>query len=672
MKKFNQNSIAVVTILAISFALGFTGPISALAFASPATVNLGTAGNFVTLAKSGISTTGATSITGNIGVSPAAASTITGFGLTMDISNTFSISALVTGKAYAADYTPPTPATMTTAISNMEAAYTDANSRAVNNIDLVGLGGSCVAGTCDLAGLTMAPGVYTFTGPGNVIITGDVTLNGGANDVWIFQIPGTLNISSGKKILLAGGAVSANVFWAVAGVTTLGTSSTFEGNILEAGSVIALQTGAILHGRALSQFAVTLDANTISAPIGSIPATLHVIKLVVGGTATPSAFTVHVKSAGVDVSGSPLAGTAAPGTSYSLSSGTYVVSEDVSASYTQSFSGACDASGSVTLSAGDDKTCTIINTDIPVPAPVIPPITNGGGVGYYISTPLISILKVPSPLVLPAGPGPVIYRYTVWNSGGQQAGQLALTGVTVADDKCSPVVFLSGDLNGNGKLDTDEKWEYRCTATLAKTTTNTSVATGYSDDIYHQAAIATAIATVVVGEPSLQAAIVMAVGAPLPPPLINIVKVPSRLTPFPFGGGDVTYTYTVTNPGVVAMHDVVVTDDKCSPVSRTSGDTNGNSLLDTSEVWTYACQTNIPVSTRNVASAEGKANSFTALGYAFANVLVLGATTPSFPNTGFSTERTSIPWDIAVLAGTLLLASVLFAAVLKKRAIKNN
>ena len=94
-----------------------------------APVNLGSAANFAILSKSGISTTGVTSITGNIGVSPIAATGITGFGLTMDSSNAFSTSAEVSGKAYASDYATPTPTTMTTAISDMQTAYTDAAGR---------------------------------------------------------------------------------------------------------------------------------------------------------------------------------------------------------------------------------------------------------------------------------------------------------------------------------------------------------------------------------------------------------------------------------------------------------------------------------------------------------------------------------------------------------------
>lgn len=219
---------------------------------SSAAVNLGTSGNFVILSKAGITTTGNTKITGNIGVSPIAASAITGFGLVMDKLGQFSTSALVTGKVYAADYKSPTPKMLTTAVSDMQTAYTDAAGRAPtfpNNLYSGNLGGR-----------TLAPGVYKWTT--GVTIPTNVTLSGGSNDVWIFQIAGTLKINSGKKVILSGGAQAKNVFWQVAGATTIGTYSTFNGNVLDQTN-IAIQTGAILNGRALAQTAVTLDANVV-------------------------------------------------------------------------------------------------------------------------------------------------------------------------------------------------------------------------------------------------------------------------------------------------------------------------------------------------------------------------------------------------------------------------
>ena len=139
-------------------------------------------------------------------------------------------------------------------------------------------------------------------------------------------------------------------------------------------------------GRALSfGGTVTTDTDTITVPACSIstPATLNVIKLVVnanGGTAVASDFNIHVENGGVDVSGSPAPGAAAPGTSYTLSPGTYTVSENVNALYTQSFTGACDANGNVTLSAGGDDTCTIVNTWIVNSCRLAQDNTNAGNI----------------------------------------------------------------------------------------------------------------------------------------------------------------------------------------------------------------------------------------------------------------------------------------------------
>jgi len=251
----------VVLSLVMSMFTGVFAPVPEARAAGPAIVNLGTAGDFAILAKTGISTTGTTHVTGDIGVSPAAASFITGFGLTMDSSNTFATSSLVTGKVYSTDYTPPTPTTMTTAVSDMQTAYTAAAGRAA------GVGPNLNLGAGTVAGQTLAPGTYTWGS--NVTITTDLTLSGSANDVWLFQITGTLDIATGKQILLVG-ALAKNIFWQVSDAVTFSPGSHFEGNIL-AMTNIAMQTGATLNGRALAQAAVTLDASTVVAPVSVTP-----------------------------------------------------------------------------------------------------------------------------------------------------------------------------------------------------------------------------------------------------------------------------------------------------------------------------------------------------------------------------------------------------------------
>jgi hypothetical protein len=217
-------------------------------------VSLGTAGNFAILAKSGISTVPTSAVTGDIGVSPAAATFITGFSLTADSTNVFSTSPQVTGRVYAADYAPPTPSKLTAAVGDMELAFTAAAGRAPDVTEL---------GAGNIGGMTLAPAVYKW-GTGLLIPT-DVTLTGSATDVWIFQIAQDLTMSSAAKVLLAGGALPKNVFWQVAGLVDLGTTAHCEGVVLTQTSV-TLRTGASINGRLLAQTAVNIDGSTVVEP----------------------------------------------------------------------------------------------------------------------------------------------------------------------------------------------------------------------------------------------------------------------------------------------------------------------------------------------------------------------------------------------------------------------
>lgn len=224
-------------------------------------VNLGTAGSYAILSQAGISTVPPSAVTGDMGVSPIAATGITGFSLTLDASNTFSTSPQVTGKVYAADYASPTPAKLTTAIGDMQHAFTDAAGR---DADVTELGGG------NLGGRTLFPGVYKW-GTG-VLIPTSVTLVGLATDVWIFEIAQDLTLSNSASVILRSalplgllGPQAKNVFWQVSGSVTLGSSSHLEGVVL-AKTAIALGSTASVKGRLLSQTAVTLINNTVVGP----------------------------------------------------------------------------------------------------------------------------------------------------------------------------------------------------------------------------------------------------------------------------------------------------------------------------------------------------------------------------------------------------------------------
>lgn len=210
----------------------------------PAPVTMGTASNFVILAESTITNVPTSVITGNVGLSPA---TGAGIGLTC---------AEVTGVIYSADAAGPLcrttdPTRLTTAIADKGTAYTDANARAADYTEL---------GAGNIGGMTLAPATYKW-GTGLLIPT-NVTLNGGPNDVWIFQIAQGLTVSSGVQIILSGGALPQNIYWATFAAADLGTTSKFKGTIISWTS-ITTKTLATVDGRLLAGTAVNLSQNTV-------------------------------------------------------------------------------------------------------------------------------------------------------------------------------------------------------------------------------------------------------------------------------------------------------------------------------------------------------------------------------------------------------------------------
>ena len=436
-----------------------------------------------------------------------------------------------------------------------------------------------------------------------------------------------------------------NTFFAPAAYTVTGTTDsdytqTFSGDC-DANGYLDIIPGD-------SKFCIA-TSNDIATPVVIPPAqegTINVTKVVIndnGGNKTIADFPLFVNGESV-VSGA---------TNTFSAPAAYTVTETINSNYTQIFSGDCDANGHLDIISGDSKFCIVTNNDIAVP--VIPSAYSGS---YNTTTnilpvpPLIDMVKVPVPLVLPTGPGPVMYTYTLRN-----IGTVPVTNVTMVGDTCSPITLISGDTNSDAKLDMNETWLYTCTTTLLATHTNTVVATGWANGI---SATDIASATVVVG-------------APIVPPLIHITKIPNPLTLLA-GGGAVTYTKTVTNPGTVALSNVLVTDDKCSPVSYISGDTNNDLKLDTTETWIYTCQTNLTSTTTNTAVATGEANGLTARDFAIATVVVAptlfvtpyaNEVVPILPNTGLPPKEGSFPWSVAVTS--VILAGLVALYIIRKK-----
>jgi uncharacterized repeat protein (TIGR01451 family) len=612
MKTFSK---ILVVVLGLTFALGLVGPIPMQAAALP---SLGAAESFSVLAQTAITDAGAaSSITGDVGMNASGASI------------TDLTSAQVTpGLIYSNPVVAPAEALLPGSVqANASTAY-------YTTIPTLPIEGTPIA-VAELSGITRGPGVYDLPGD-PITLSGVLTLDGPGT--YIFRTTG--GFTSSGSVNLINGARACDVFWNVGSLASIaagGPGTSFAGTIL-AGTGVHFTPGVTLNGRALAIGGdVTMSSTTISGPTCAVApptaggstqvGTINVVKTVIndnGGTKTVADFPLFVSGRQV-ASGENNAFTMSP---------THAVTETADPNYTQTFSGDCDATGHINLGPGDIKFCIVTNNDIG-PAVVAPPVP-----------PLIEVVKVPNPLALPAGPGAVAYTYTLRN-----IGTVPVTDVTRVGDTCSPITLASGDTNTDAILQVSETWTYTCSTTLSETHTNTVVATGWANGV---SATDIASATVVVGLPTV-------------PPLIHVTKIPSPLT-LAVGGGMVTYTERITNPGTVALSDVILTDDKCSPMNYISGDTNSDSKLDVTETWVYTCRMNLSNTTTNTAIAVGQANGFSVRDFAVAVVTVATAV-PALPQTGFASEGNNVLLDIVMLTGILMLASILFVAVLRKRKI---
>ena len=222
-------------------------PAGAVCAAGPACVPLATAGRFAILSVSALTNVTPSVVTGDVGLTVAAGALI---GLTC---------AEVSGQIFSKDVTGPPckvadAAMLTQAEIDADHAYNDAIGRKPAAFTELGAG--------NIGGLILDPGIYEWST--GVTIPTNVTLTGGPNDVWIFQIEQTLSVSPGVRIILAGGALPQNVYWAPAHDVDLGENSQFTGLLLPAAAVF-MRKGASINGRLLA-FAVHLDQNTVTRP----------------------------------------------------------------------------------------------------------------------------------------------------------------------------------------------------------------------------------------------------------------------------------------------------------------------------------------------------------------------------------------------------------------------
>nr|ACL00837.1 antifreeze protein a [Stephos longipes] len=240
-------SFSIIQLLATAMVLGVTMA------DGPSRVNLLKAGKFALLTKTGVTTTGITKVKGDMGTSPIARAALTGFTLVADSTNEFSESPFVTGNVYASNDAVPTPQLLTDAVLDMQAAYTDAAGRP--DPDHLNFGAGSIEGE------TLLPGLYKWDA--GVSFTDGVTFEGSSTDIWILQIGAGLNVGSGAKVKLAGGAKVKNIFWQIVGPAVLGTGSHVQGVFLCKTNMV-FQTGSSLKGAVLAQTAVTLDSARIT------------------------------------------------------------------------------------------------------------------------------------------------------------------------------------------------------------------------------------------------------------------------------------------------------------------------------------------------------------------------------------------------------------------------
>ncbi len=226
--------------------------------AGPEPVNLRSTAPFAILAGAAITTTGGGAINGDVGASPIAGSAI---GVT---------AAQVNGTIYAVDASGPPgsvidPTLLTAAKGDLTTAYNEAAGRTP-----IPEGDFLNPGAGNIGGMNLGPGLYKFTG--TALITGsDVTLTGGPEDVWIFQIVANLSVGSTIQVILAGGAQARNVFWQVGSDAVIGTFAVFKGTIMAAQS-ISMGTSSTLEGRALAfEAGVVYDGTSGSLPALEAP-----------------------------------------------------------------------------------------------------------------------------------------------------------------------------------------------------------------------------------------------------------------------------------------------------------------------------------------------------------------------------------------------------------------
>ena len=342
-----------------------------LGAASPAMAQivLGSSSSFAVLGGSTVTNTGPTLINGNLGVAPGTA--VIGFPPGIVSGGTININNGVAAQAQ----------------SDLTTAYNQVAGTACT-ADLTGQ---------NLGGLTLTPGVYCFSTSAQ--LTGILTLNaqGNPNALFIFKTGSTLTTASNSSVVVIGGGSNCNVFWQVGSSATLGTGTSFAGNILALSS-ITLTTGASVSGRVLARNgAVTLDSNTVAVCAGVCPSiTVNPPTLPNGALGNPYSQTVSASGGSTPYTFSISSGSLPSGLILSPATGLISGTPSVAGTFT------------FTVTATDINNCP-------------------GSRQYTIVIPAVCPLITVNPLTLPNGALGQPYNQTISATGGTAPYILALT-----------------------------------------------------------------------------------------------------------------------------------------------------------------------------------------------------------------------------------------------------